>query len=94
MRTTKLLAATAMIAALVTQAQAAGIMSCTVADPGTPLNLRSSPNGAILGAAHNGTIVIVQDLAVWSAARSGRSAKPGWVFFNYLEDCQGWPLRP
>ena len=67
---------------------------CTVDDPtGTPLNLRASPNGPILGALYNGTSVEVRDI---TADRSGRrwayivpltEGKRGWAFRDYL-DCE------
>ena len=42
---------------------------CNVADPtGTPLNVRSSPNGPIMGALHNGVTVHVNDLVVHGAS--------------------------
>ena len=66
---------------------------CTVDDPtGTPLNVRASPNGPILGALNNGTSVEVRDVTV---DRSGRrwayilplsEGKRGWAFREYL-DC-------
>src|SRR5262249_40527209 len=41
--------------------------ACIVADPtGTPLNVRSRPNGTILGALHNDTKVIVTDSTIVS----------------------------
>jgi hypothetical protein len=64
---------------------------CVVADPtGTPLNVRASPNGSILGALYNGTRVSLLSVA---ADRSGQSwayiaplgpGKRGYVFYNYL----------
>jgi hypothetical protein len=64
---------------------------CVVNDPpGTPLNVRSSPNGSILGALYNGTRV---NLLRVVADRSGQSwayiaphgpGKNGYVFYNYL----------
>jgi hypothetical protein len=84
--------ATAVIAlGLATESNAA-LKTCFVADPtGTPLNVRSRPNGNILGALHNDTPVILTELT----AANGRiwvkvvpnEGKVGWVFFDYL-DCQ------
>lgn len=64
---------------------------CVVNDPtGTPLNVRSSPDGSILGALYNGTRVNLLRLV---ADRSGQSwayiaprgpGKNGYVFYNYL----------
>jgi hypothetical protein len=62
---------------------------CTVADPtGTPLNVRSQPNGTILGALHNGAQVIIDDVNDWKWVKiiPVKSGKTGWVFFNFL-DC-------
>jgi hypothetical protein len=71
---------------------------CTVADPtDTPLNVRKTPNGPILGALHNETPVFVMKIVSvndkkWALvfpengdARLGRGQ--GWVYFNYL-DCE------
>ena len=65
--------------------------TCVVNDPtGTPLNVRSSPNGSILGALYNGDRV---NLLRVVADRSGQSwayiaprgpGKSGYVFYNYL----------
>jgi hypothetical protein len=62
---------------------------CVVADPtGTPLNVRSTPNGAILGALHNDTKVIVAETIMASGQKWARVmpeiGKQGWVFRNYL----------
>ena len=64
---------------------------CTVTDPtGTPLNVRSEPNGAILGALHNGAVVSCMETV---ADRNGRSwsfivpldgGKAGWVFREFV----------
>ena len=66
---------------------------CTVNDPtGTPLNVRSSPNGSILGALHNGVEVRVLDTTraggrQWAYIVPVDGGKRGWVFGNFL-DCQ------
>jgi hypothetical protein len=57
--------------------------------------VRSRPNGAILGALHNGTRVIVTDSTVasgkvWSVVPV-EAGKVGWVFRSYL-DC-AWASR-
>ena len=64
---------------------------CTVTDPtGTPLNVRSSPNGAILGALYNGTTVHMLGSAVDSDGRPWAYVEPqgpgrvGWVFGAFL----------
>jgi uncharacterized protein YraI len=64
---------------------------CAVADPtGTPLNVRSSPNGTILGALHNDTIVMIKETATVGGQKWARvlpnGGKQGWVYRDYL-DC-------
>jgi hypothetical protein len=67
---------------------------CRVADPtGTPLNVRMSPNGQIVGTYRNGTPVAVLDRALdgrgrpWVYVRADQSGAPiGWAFGSYL-DC-------
>ena len=64
---------------------------CMVTDPtGTPLNVRVEPNGAILGALHNGAVVNRMET---SADRNGRAwsfvvpvegGKAGWVFREFV----------
>ncbi len=67
---------------------------CTADDPtGTPLNVRASPNGPILGALYNGTSVEVRDITVdqsgrrWAYIVPLSEGKRGWVFRVYL-DCE------
>ncbi len=64
---------------------------CTVTDPtGTPLNVRASPNGPILGALHNGTTVQILQTTVdasgrpWAFVAPQEAGKNGWVFGAYL----------
>lgn len=64
---------------------------CTVTDPsGTPLNVRSYPNGAILGALHNGATVRIIETTTDGAGRPWALVVPqdagrrGWVFGAYL----------
>ena len=63
---------------------------CVVADPtGTPLNLRESPNGAIIGAQRNGGVVDILrsttlDGKPWAFVRVRGSDKAGWAFRRYL----------
>jgi hypothetical protein len=82
----------ALLALCVTFATAnAYALECTVDDPtGTPLNVRSRPNGPIVGALHNGATVFVSDLILdgsgrrWAKIVPIEEAKPGWVFREYL----------
>jgi Bacterial SH3 domain len=65
--------------------------TCVVNDPtGTPLNVRARPNGAILGALHNGAAVQVLQVIYDSGGRPWAYIAPldagrrGWVFGNFL----------
>lgn len=67
--------------------------TCIVADPtGTPLNVRTAPGGAILGALHNGVAVRITDKTYDESGKSWvyivplEGGKAGWVFRAYL-DC-------
>lgn len=69
---------------------------CRVADPtGTPLNVRTVPNGAIIGTLSNGTTVTILDNSAsqgkaWAfVARAEDQLHLGWVFRDYL-DCGTW----
>lgn len=86
-----------------------GAPICTVADPtGTPLNIRLSPNGPVVGTARNGTeLVFVEHREVegqtWALVerfQEGELAadfEGAWVFGAYL-DCEttttGLPAEP
>jgi Bacterial SH3 domain len=64
--------------------------SCVVADPtGTPLNIRSSPNGKIVGKISNGDRVQISDRTVENGKEwayiSNASRPMGWVFRRFLE---------
>jgi hypothetical protein len=66
-----LLTAAALIALLVPAY--AGDGPCIAADPtGTPLNVRSSPNGRIIGALHNDEQVVI----VGNAQANGKKVAP------------------
>jgi len=97
----KLMTAAAMMLAATAAATATEVVvirggssnsECVVADPtGTPLNVRSRPNGTILGALHNDTRVIVTDSTVasgkvWSKVVPIEAGKVGWVLRSYI-DC-------
>ncbi len=66
---------------------------CTANDPtGTPLNVRSKPNGKIIAQLKNGTIVEQTntprtDKWVEISFLSGKRKVTGWVFRDYLA-CQ------
>jgi uncharacterized protein YraI len=73
------------IAALVTLTGIAHAESCTVVDPSaTPLNVRASPNGKILGALNNGTSVTVTDRRGDWVRVAPLDGKSGWVWREYL----------
>jgi hypothetical protein len=66
-------------------------IECTVSDPtGTPLNVRSRPNGPKIGALHNQAHVLVFDLVVdirsrrWAKIVPMHEGRAGWVFRDYL----------
>jgi uncharacterized protein YraI len=72
-------------------ATAASAQTCIVNDPtGTPLNVRARPNGAILGALHNGAAVQVLQVIYDNGGRAWANIAPlgagarGWVFGSYL----------
>ncbi len=67
---------------------------CVVRDPtGTPLNVRTHPNGRIVGALHNGARVEILETTYDNGGRPWAYIRPldvgqrGWVFRAYL-DCQ------
>lgn len=65
---------------------------CKVTDPtGTPLNVRESPNGKIVGTLANGTVVAIveyKDAAngkPWAKVQHYETKKPiGWVFREFV----------
>jgi Bacterial SH3 domain len=66
---------------------------CIVADPsGTPLNVRTSPKGCIIGTLDNGDEVAILDRSsvsgeAWAYVGQDNGRVPlGWVYRNYL-DC-------
>ena len=64
---------------------------CVVADPtGTPLNVRSAPQGRILSILPNGTAVVVVEERALAGRRwakvTATDGTLGWVFASYL-DC-------
>jgi uncharacterized protein YraI len=71
----------AIVALTASAAQAA----CIVTDPtGTPLNIRSSPNGQIVGTLRNGTSVSIRGTASDSQGRLWANIGIGWVFREFI----------
>ena len=72
---------------------------CLVADPtGTPLNVRTEPNGRIVGTLNNGTLVKIRDVNLsygkaWARVSAGTDAPLGWVFRDYL-NCEQAVSKP
>ncbi|WP_413165057.1 SH3 domain-containing protein [Capilliphycus salinus ALCB114379] len=65
--------------------------SCTVADPtGTPLNVRSRPNGNVVGTVENGTIVALGVTDGSEGENWTRIISPieGYVWNDYLTSCK------
>jgi uncharacterized protein len=64
---------------------------CHVADPNPPANIRTTPNGSIVGTLSNGTLVRVLDYSANKAwvfiGRHDDRSPIGWVYGEYL-DCQ------
>ena len=77
------------IASAVTPAFAAGSGQCLIDDPtGTPLNVRTAPNGTILTTLPNGTRIDVIDEMKIGAKRwffaTRQGERLGWVFGAYV----------
>ncbi len=86
----------AFLPALAAPALAAG--ECRVDDPtGTPLNVRSAPNGAILTTLENGTRVeVIEETRIGSkrwflVSRQGE--RLGWIFGAYVVCPRGGDAR-
>lgn len=66
--------------------------TCKVTDPtNTPLNVRSAPNGKIIGKVKNGTVVYATDYATdskgrgWTLVFNAKNNKYiGWVFREFV----------
>ena len=74
---------------------------CVVADPtGTPLNVRTEPNGRIVGTLNNGVVVMIRDVTssygkAWARVSAGNDLAPlGWVVRNYLTCEQAANSKP
>jgi uncharacterized protein YgiM (DUF1202 family) len=75
-------------------ATAANAQRCKITDPtGTPLNVRASPNGRIVGKVRNGTVVYIEANAsdrngkAWARIgtyRGRRYVILGWVFREFI----------
>ncbi len=80
------------IAIFVASTPAFAQRGCVVNDPtGTPLNVRSEPNGAVLGALYNGTRVSLIRVVnsggrTWAYVVAKAPAQSGFVFRAFL-DC-------
>lgn len=67
--------------------------SCVVSDPtGTPLNLRTTPNGKIVGKISNGERIRILDQQIqggkeWAYISNSAAQPIGWAFRRYL-DCK------
>ena len=64
--------------------------TCVVADPtGTPLNIRTSPNGKVVGRIANGERIRISDQTTengkeWAYISNTASRPMGWVFRKFL----------
>ncbi len=66
-------------------APAPGQAKCVVTDPtGTPLNIRATPNGKIIGTLRNGASVAILDTAYDSRGRPWAYIGTGWVFREFV----------
>lgn len=78
-----------MVAAALYATAANGQSRCKVMDPtGTPLNIRGTPNGEIIGKAENGALVSIIDRMTDNRGR-------GWVYVAHMSSGQplGWVFR-
>ena len=81
-----------VMAALALLSAAAEGERCKVTDPtGTPLKVRESPNGKIIGTLANGTFVTIVDSKntangkPWVKVQHAETKKPiGWVFREFV----------
>ncbi len=87
----KIFAATLLISC-VWAAGAAAQSRCRVMDPtGTPLNIRSAPDGGVVGTLPNGVLVAIRENAVdpngkqWANISQYSDGAPlGWVFRDFI----------
>ena len=88
----RLMIAAAAVLAAATAANAATGDRCKVTDPtGTPLNVRSEPNGKIIGTLKNGTLVSITEYKddangkPWVDVADYKTKKViGWVFREFV----------
>jgi uncharacterized protein YraI len=81
----------ALAAVFPAMAGAANASECLVSDPtGTPLNVRSTPGGAVLGTLRNGAWVKMIGTADdragrrWAELQTNRYDRTVWVFREYV----------
>lgn len=73
------------IAILLLAAAGAAQAECAVTDPtGTPLNIRATPNGRIVGTLRNGTRVSIETVTYDSQGRAWANIGIGWVFREFI----------
>jgi len=73
------------IAIVLLTASAAAQAGCIVTDPtGTPLNIRATPNGAIVGTLRNGVPVDIKSTVYDSGGRLWANIGIGWVFREFI----------
>jgi len=59
--------------------------ACIVTDPtGTPLNIRSAPNGEIIGTLRNGASVTIRATSYDGQGRLWAYIGAGWVFREFI----------
>jgi uncharacterized protein YraI len=77
-------------AALAASLTAAFAQQCMVSDPtGTPLNMRESPNGRILGTLRNGSFVTMRDVVEvrgkrWAEIATSRPGGTAYVLREFV----------
>ncbi len=58
---------------------------CVVTDPtGTPLNIRSAPNGEVVGTLRNGVAVSIRTITYDNQGRAWADIGVGWVFREFV----------
>ncbi|WP_426230907.1 SH3 domain-containing protein [Pararhizobium sp. DWP3-4] len=98
---------TALVVVAVSSGDPAAALAagCVVADPtGTPLNVRSAPQGRVFSVLRNGAAVVIVDERTLAGKRWAKVTAPdgtlGWVFASYLDctmaedDTKSAPMKP